>query len=495
MPARLLRILSTRLQIRSTHQAIYGKNSTALFRANPMSIIKNIPFEPSRIVLCITIFLLLPSCQQSETGRVTDLPTNDALIPTVEQTVPPSESAVQPTLTATPILATSTPAPNPSDTPIPEEYKIPTLYLALNTFDYTGEGAEIWALGTASSELMYQRDPLPINDPLVPPEIQNRIKEYLQDPEGFNEITLTPVFSGLTSSTDKKYLAFIETFNWSRPDIVSEYFQHILILDVAQREIVAEAPVHAINAESLAWSPTGDYLLYTTTSRDNDYNWINQTWLYDQFLDQQTIIGDGSLATWSPDGSQIAFANSGRITIVSSADIENDDQVINFPKDTALQTLRWEIDDLMLGAAYVHANFTIGPQKLYLINPKTLLFSEYLPESPLPVLSSPRVSPNGELIALNARKNDSDLIEYLLAFNLKGELIRNFEIPQANWTMWAWTPDGQRILILLGFQPDTLQQDIGILDPLTGNFEIIQLPVEVRTKLEDYSHIIDWIGW
>jgi dipeptidyl aminopeptidase/acylaminoacyl peptidase len=455
---------------------------------------KNGPFLSIKVALCISVFLMFPACQQPELGAVPNASPTDVFIPTATHTITPPKSPLPPTWTTTALSVTSTPVPDPSATPPPEEYEAPTLYLALDTPVYIGGDAQIWAVNSFSSVLLYQRDPLSVLDPLVPPEIQKRIQKYFQNLESFNETTLTPVFSDLTTSADKKYLAFIEGFHWARVE-VEESFRRLLILDVAQKEAIAEIPADAIVVESLAWSPAGDYLLFATSSRDQNYNRISETWLYDLPLDQLIRVGEGSLATWSPDGSHIAFANSDRITIVSSVDIETDVQVINFPKDTALQTLSWEIDNLILGAAYVNANFTIGPQKLYLINPKTLLFSEYLPESPLPVLSSPRVSPNGELVGLNAKKNDSDSIDYLLVFNLRGDLIMNFEIPRAIWEMWTWTPDGQRIFVLLGAQPGTLQQDIGILDPLTGKFEMIQLPTEIRTELEDNSHIISWIGW
>jgi hypothetical protein len=136
-------------------------------------------------------------------------------------------------------------------------------------------------------------------------------------------------------------------------------------------------------------------------------------------------------------------------------------------------------------------------QVIYLIditNPDEPEITIFPAQTSLQYFSEPRWSFDGSLLAVNAVNSWGDYPPNLLVLDFDGNLISELDVRRQSDRIWEWAYDQNKILMLLGFRYD-IQQNIGIYDPVTGTLEIIDLPSELKIRLENGSTYLGFVIW
>jgi Tol biopolymer transport system component/DNA-binding winged helix-turn-helix (wHTH) protein len=201
---------------------------------------------------------------------------------------------------------------------------------------------------------------------------------------------------------------------------------------------------------NFSWSPDGSQVAYVARTGAG-YN-----------LKTVSVTGQGSTVRtqntdpklqltaplWSPDGTRIAYLAQPLLLPVSKVPrsvMVNDgarDQVI-LRTEARVRMLGWTAhgQQLLVGLLNPETTETLNELQLQLLTPATGQ-AQTLAQLPAVHLHSPKLSPDGKLLAFSARQNDADnLWLFSLADRRLKKLTANTE-PHLHYSGLAWLPDG-----------------------------------------------------
>ena len=190
-------------------------------------------------------------------------------------------------------------------------------------------------------------------------------------------------------------------------------FTRLCVFDLATLSLNMTAPADFSVPGTLSWSPAGESMAYATRSPDVSGAEVDDVWLVDAMTGQRVLIGHGVSPTWLPDGSQIAIL-AGPPFPASEVSLK----IISVPKLTTEQTLAgswlsrldsysWRPTDglLTVASSLDPLGSDIKTQKVLGVDVKLQRVTEFRAQTALSILSNPRWSFDGNLLAVNARPN------------------------------------------------------------------------------------------
>jgi Tol biopolymer transport system component len=203
---------------------------------------------------------------------------------------------------------------------------------------------------------------------------------------------------GLTWSPDGQYIVFAE----GMPGIYQAKIANVLTEEVNNLGVSGEAGIY------LSWAPSGEAIATNSPDVLDTLNILSTR----GESTQKELVGSWNIIRgldWSPNGKTIVFAGN---------------------KDDALENL-----------------------KLYTLEVGTQKISQ-LPLDENLSYELPKWSPDGKLIAANARSGSPGIVDRLLIYDAEHqEVVATLEGKRSSWDFY-WSDDSQTILLTKGFPPD-----------------------------------------
>ncbi len=404
-----------------------------------------------------------------------------------------------PTLSAIPrvspsaVFAVSPTAPIPSPTFTASPAPRSTIYLATGTFAYSSpNNAQIWRVTDTTADMIYELLPVNAADPNVPIAVKESIAGYLGvalDSDHLAEVLLQPFVDELALSPEKDRLAWTEGYYWMPNPQEPIEFSFVRLHLYDHEHLIDETLGWTSDASlrHLVWSPVGRYLAYITRYENSDGIQIGNVQLWDTQTQSVTTVGEGYVAAWSPQGDQLAVDN------VTGADPHLTIIPIDAPDRATSVSIYWRgglsgfswgpTNNALIAARGVDSFsgnerpglFTIG------LEPSSIIG---FPTQTTDILDNPRWSPDGQNLAAEAKIMPGDNPSKLLVLSPSGELVQQFDLMDGYRQQWQWSSDSQAILRYV-IRTSSTKDDLQILYPATGRIEIVNLPREVATGIEN----------
>jgi hypothetical protein len=344
-----------------------------------------------------------------------------------------------------------------------------------------------------------------VSDPLVPESVKNELDEaieHIQQFEDFkidkDEITFDASLSAIALSHSKEKIALVEIYSWfqyPRSMFGPVTFQRFLILDLASGSIQTGF-LETDGVYFLSWLPDDQSITYRVVT--DAYARISENREYDLSTGTSTLLDlhQGTIPSSDDKRAVIVRPLYEAPYIVISSPTDSEQELIVRYSWEKLENLTW-VPGRVLLTAVGEVDDGSSTQEIYLIDiphpdePEITIFPA---QTSLQYFSEPRWSFDGSLLAVNAVNSWGDYPPNLLVLDFDGNLISELDVRRQSDRIWEWADDQNKILMLLGFRYD-IQQNIGIYDPVTGTVEIIDLPSELKIRLENGSTYLGFVTW
>lgn len=422
-------------------------------------------------------------------------------------------SSVRSTIVSTsslfPTATSSSAIPESVNTPL--SYSNHEVYLAVGALEFAkgGETNQIWRIDIdgISETLIYQAPRLLSiagNDMLLPETVQEIREHFKAYPEEYPNSRFPDIDSLVASvelrhlalSPDARFLAWTEFYTWC-PGNYCYGEARIKVLQMDNGNMLVDRRAKLV-ITSLVWVPDNQTLLFSEVFKDElsiDTYHIKQL---DIRNGEITFIANGDAPVLSPDGQQLVvidrepYVVSG-LDIISLNDLSK--QAVTSPIWTFISKPTWSPDGVHI--AFV-GSIEDGPTEhrtsIHTLNLQTLDLISLTIGSNIRFFNNPRWSPDGTLIAVDAAEEFFSGWNHLIVLDSQsGQVVSDF-IERRNTSSWEWSNDGQSILFVKGFSPET-KREIAIFHVATGNVTILPIPKAIQNSCCDGSLFFSDITW
>ncbi len=278
-----------------------------------------------------------------------------------------------------------------------------------------------------------------------------------------NEIYPIITTGDMALSPDGQWLAWFEATYWSPPEASTTSFsmQRLVVFNLAsgEKKTLHEIPNHiSVSAgieytiendlAGLAWSPDGRQIAFVEGWRGN-----YQAKVVDVVTGQIENIGGPDESdfylSWSPDGTAIVTDKPYTLNILSTRGQPTRKDIAGSWGE--LSGLDWSPDGKTI--VFAAAKKIYDKFQLYILNPETGELGELPLDKNLSYVS-PRWSPDGKLIAINAGSDPTGRPDQLLVYDVGTQKIVAMLTGKRSREEWYWSDDSQTILLTKGHDPD-----------------------------------------
>jgi hypothetical protein len=364
-----------------------------------------------------------------------------------------------------------------------------------------GQAAQIWQISVdgASERLIYQAPrQLSIigNDTLSPDTVQ-KISEHLRDypnprfPDA-ESVSLSTVINHLTLSSDKRSLAWVESYSWC-PGNYCYGEGRIKVLQINSGRLRADRRV-SLGVTSLVWTPDNQALVFSERFRELEDIRYDLKW-FDIRSGEITTIGSGTAPVLSKDGQRLVVINRDPY-LVSGVDMmslsDHSKQVVTLPIWTFISDPVWSPDGFKIAfAGSVVEDWAESGTPIYTVNLQTLGIVTFTTSMDIRFFNNPRWSPDGDLIASDGGEDFGQWNHLVVLDSQSGQVVKDF-VGQRDFLAWEWSDDGQSILLVTGSKTG---QKIVIFQMPTGNLTTLSMPEAIQGGLYNNKLFLSGITW
>jgi Tol biopolymer transport system component len=364
----------------------------------------------------------------------------------------------------------------------------------------------VWELKGASARKVHEQFSIAATAVMVPHDVQQAIRQYLESASmstRIEQIQMHPFISELALSADKEHLAWIEGFDWTPDPQVSLSFDftRLHLFDLERFTTESITLTSQTSPTDLSWSPTGRFLAYATRIPGSDGYIIGEVWLYDTWTEATVSLGEGFAPTWSSGGDRLAVYSSSsldthdsRLKVVPVLAPENA-LFIDYTWPGGLSSFSWgPTNDSLIGAGSMDPVYSIEKQELFTIHLDHNSVTGFAIQAAPRILDEPHWSPDGRMLAVEARPTYGDNPNALLVIDAHGEVVSQFALSDGYRQQWLWSRDSRSILRYL-YRIAATKNDLQVLYPFNNHLEIVALPQEIAEGIENGLLYVARIAW
>ena len=288
-------------------------------------------------------------------------------------------------------------------------------------------------------------------------------------------------------SPDGQDLAGIQGVGWSPGGTTSFNMHKLVLLNLVggEESVLYEIATHPNGwlaskrsaLAQLAWSPNSQKIAFIEGFLNRDYR-VKIIDVRTGEVENLGLSGAGGLfPTWSPDSSLLVMAVADETGSMFAIDILSANGTLS-QKNLAgswgvIDGIDWSPDGKTIVFA---ASEDSSPERLelYWLNIETKELAK-LPLDENLSYENPQWSPDGNMIAMNARPTRANWVDKLLVYNVAAQKIVATVEGQRFSQNFYWSDDSQTILLTKGFPPDT-RQTIELFYWQENRTEVIPFP-------------------